>query len=237
MIESAIWRMARGCRGWRFAACAVAAAVAGCSSTATPPPAATAGASASVAPAPSPSFTSRVKSLFSGDSSTLSSPQTAASAQIECPSVEQRLGAATYSVNAQGSEGSAMSLRYQASFTQTARECIVRGSEVTIKVGVEGRIVMGPAGGPGQVEIPLRYALVREGLTPKVIWTKLYVFPVAVPEGQLNLPFINVIEDMTVPIPSAAELENYVIYVGFDPDGIQPVKPPPKARAKPKEPQ
>lgn len=236
MIEGANrWALLR--RGWRVAACALAAAaaLAGCSSTPTPSPTATAGASASVVPPPasssSPSFTSRVKSLFSGDSATLATPQTAAATQIDCPPVEQRLGAATYAVNAPGSEGSALAVRYQASFTQTARECIVRGSEVAIKVGVEGRVIVGPAGGPGQVDIPVRYALVREGLTPKVIWTKLYVQPVPVPDGQFNVPFIHVEEDMVVPIPPTAELEAYVIYVGFDPDGIQPAKPAPKPRA------
>ena len=33
-----------------------------------------------------------------------------------------------------------------------------------------------------------------------------------------------------MPVPSASELENYIVYVGFDPEGVQPQKPPSKPR-------
>jgi len=239
------WRAGSRLRGWRIAACGLAAATAlpGCASLGLGGGDSAPAPSASSAPPSSPpassnsSFTTRVKSFFAGDSGTLvaSSKSTAAggapsSAEIDCPPVQYRLGAATLAVNAAGVENSALSLRYQGSFTQTARECIVRGSEVSIKVGVQGRIVVGPAGGPGTVQIPLRYALVREGLEPKVLWTKLFVFPVVIPEGNLNVPFVHIEEDMTVPIPPGAELEAYVIYIGFDADGATPAKPAPKPR-------
>jgi len=244
MKQVETWHAASRLRGWRIAACGLAAAtaLAGCASLglggSDPAPAPTA---ESTPPSSQPassnsSFTTRVKSFFAGDSGTLvaSSKPAAGGApaapQIDCPPVQYRLGAATLSVNAPGVETSALSLRYQGSFTQTARECIVRGSELTIKVGVQGRIVVGPAGGPGTVQIPLRYALVREGLEPKVLWTKLFVFPVVIPEANLNVPFIHIEEDMTVPIPSAAEADAYVIYIGFDADGATPAKPAPKPR-------
>src|SRR6202035_1007061 len=148
-----------------------------------------------------------------------------------CPSVEYRQGAATMAVNSPGSENTALNLRYQASFTQTARECMLRGNNLTIKVGVQGRIVVGPAGGPGPISIPLRYALVREGLQPRTLWTKLFIVPVTIPQNQLNLPWIHVEEEMTVPLPPGDEIDSYVIYIGFDPDGAaaqQPAKPAPK---------
>jgi len=245
MIKVETWRGASRRRGWRIAACGLAAALAGCSSfgglgggsTPAPAPSASSAAPPSSAAAPpassGSSFTSRVKSFFAGDSATLptsSKPGAPPPAEIDCPNVEYRQGAATLAVNAPGTENSALNLRYQGSFTQTARECIVRGKDVTIKVGVQGRIVVGPAGGPGTIQIPLRYALVREGLEPKVIWTKLFVFPLVIPEGQLNVPFIHIEEEMTVPIPSAAELDAYVIYIGFDPDGLTPEKPAAKPR-------
>jgi hypothetical protein len=179
-----------------------------------------------------------VKSLFSGSSTSLAAapaaPGAPASADVECPAVEYRLGAATLAINDPGVENSALSLRYQASFLQTARECAVRDGNLNIKVGVQGRIVVGPAGGPGQITIPLRYALVREGLEPRTIWTKLFIVPVTVLEGQPNALFVHIEEEMTAPLPPAVELDAYVIYVGFDPDGAVPPKPPPKAKPKPK---
>jgi hypothetical protein len=37
---------------------------------------------------------------------------------------------------------------------------------------------------------------------------------------------------MTIPRPSANELEAYVVYVGFDPEGAAPAKPKPAAKPK-----
>ena len=136
-------------------------------------------------------------------------------------------------MNGPAAESSALSLRYQLSLTQTARECILAGNNLTIKVGVQGRLVVGPAGGAGTISVPLRYALVRDGLQPQTLWTKLFMVPVTIPPGEVNLAWLHVEEEMTVPRPSAQELEGYVIYIGFDPDGATGVKskPAPKPKA------
>ena len=134
-------------------------------------------------------------------------------------------------INSPGSDN-ALGLRYQGSFTQTARECILRGGNLIIKVGVQGRIVVGPAGGPGPISIPLRYALVREAAEPKTLWTKLFMVPVTIPENQLNVPWLHIQEEMTVPRPSSDELEAYVVYIGFDPEGVAAAKPKPAVRPK-----
>jgi hypothetical protein len=233
-----------GRAGWGLAGTvALATTLAACSSfeglsgnSAPPAPAPT----ASTTPAPASSntsFASRVKALFAGDSGNSNSPvlqpaDGSAAADIDCPSVEYRQGAAAYAVNTPGAENSALSLRYQASFTQTARECVLRGNDLTIKVGVQGRVVVGPAGAPSSITIPLRYALVREGMEQKTLWTKLFMVPVTIPQNQLNLPWLHIEEEMTVPRPSPNELEAYVVYVGFDPEGSAAAKPRPPAKPK-----
>src|SRR6516165_7443871 len=45
----------------------------------------------------------------------------------------------------------AMSLKYQGTFVRAARDCAVVSGEMVMRVGVQGRIIVGPAGGPGQV--------------------------------------------------------------------------------------
>ena len=42
-----------------------------------------------------------------------------------------------------------MTMRYQVGIAQTARECAALGGVMTMKVGVQGRVLLGPAGGPG----------------------------------------------------------------------------------------
>jgi hypothetical protein len=207
----------------------------------------------SAAPAPTarkqPSITERVgdffKRLVPGGTDEHAPPmqagrapknETEANEEFDCPVIDIREGASTLMVQGPG-DPSPLSLRYQASFVRAARECIVKGKDVTIKVGVQGRVILGPAGGAGQLTIPLRYALVHEELgQTRMIWSKLYTLPVTVQGQQPNVPFEHVEEEMTVPIPKASELENYIVYIGFDPNGLPPEHakkaPPPKAKPK-----
>jgi hypothetical protein len=156
--------------------------------------------------------------------------------ELDCPAVDIRQGASTMAVSSP--DGGALGLRYQVTFSRTARECSRQGASINIRVGVQGRVILGPAGTQGEIRIPLRYALVREGIQPKTIYTKLYVIPVTIGPGETNLPFIHVDETMTVPMPSAGEYDNYLIYVGFDPEGAAPEakkKPAPKAPRPPRQ--
>jgi hypothetical protein len=119
-------------------------------------------------------------------------------------------------VAAKTGQATAADLRYQLSFGQTARECLVQGGVMTIKVGVQGRVILGPMGSPGQVDVPLRYAVVREGAQPKTIATKFKRLPVTVGPDQTHVQFVDVEEGLTFPVPSRSEIDAYVIYVGFD---------------------
>jgi hypothetical protein len=182
----------------------------------------------------STSWFSGVGDFFNGRPEKTAADAAPSDSNIDCPSVEIRQGASTYANNT--GDQSALTLRMQASFGKTARECHVNTGMLSIKVGIEGRIILGPAGAPGDFTVPVRYALVQEGLQPKTIWTKFYSVPVNVPPGSSNVPFTHIQEDMVVPLPKPAELEAYVIYVGFDPAGLSagPPKKPPKPKSKAK---
>ena len=83
---------------------------------------------------------------------------------------------------------SAMNLRYQVGIGQTARECKLNGTTLTMRVGVQGRVILGPAGGRAD-RLPLRLAVVHEGPQPKTIFTKLNRVPVTIPPGDGNVQF------------------------------------------------
>src|SRR5947207_2354550 len=100
-------------------------------------------------------------------------------AEVDCPGVTVRQGASTLSITQPGAEAGPMTTRYQVSIAQTARECAPLGGVMTMKVGVEGRVLLGPAGGPGQIDVPLRMAVVQEGPNPKAIVSKFYKLAVA----------------------------------------------------------
>ena len=182
----------------------------------------------------SPSFTSRFTSLFSGATPGVTQPHspTPTAPEVECPGVDIRTGASTMNVAAKTADATAGDLRYQFSFGQTARECAVQGANLSIKVGVQGRVILGPMGGPGQVDVPVRYAVVREGPQPKTVTTKFKRISVIVPPAQTHVQFVDIEESLTFPLPSRSELDAYVVYVGFDEIGDKNEKKPPKTAKK-----
>jgi hypothetical protein len=137
-----------------------------------------------------------------------------ANSDIDCPGMMVRNGASTWQVPA-GTNNT--NLRYQGSLGQLARECAVLGDSMTIKVGIEGRVLVGPKGGAGSLAVPLRIALVQEGTQPRSVWTKFYSVPLNIPPGQTQITFTHVEDDLTFAIPPSKDLSGYVIYVGYDP--------------------
>lgn len=181
-------------------------------------------------------FSDRISDFISGPKPPppATAPGAPAAEEIDCPRVDIRQGTSTLSVVDPKAESSALGLRYQGTIVRTARECTVHDKMVTIRVGVQGRIIVGPAGGPGSLTVPLRYALVKEGIEPKPIYTKLYSIPVTVQPGETGTLYTHVEDAMTVPMPSLVDFDDYVIYVGFDPQGAAPQKKPAKPAAKPR---
>ncbi|MEI7804682.1 MAG: hypothetical protein WCI56_05085 [Hyphomicrobiales bacterium] len=150
---------------------------------------------------------------------------------FECPGVQVRPGASTLNISGRGADNAALDVRYQGSIVRTSRDCQVRTGNVTIRVGVEGRLVLGPAGGPGQIDVPLRLAVVHEGTNAKTVTTKFYRVSVTVPENEARVTFTHIAEDLTFPMPvPAGDIDSYIVYVGFDPAGM----PEPKAKPAPK---
>ncbi len=185
-------------------------------------------------------------SMFGSSKATTTSSESAAgvgsadaNADIECPTVDVRLGAATFMVGNKPGEGepAAMDLRYQGSIIRTARECKVVGGVMTMKVGIEGRVITGPAGGPGNVDVPLRLAVVKEGVTPKPILSKLARIPVTITGAIDRVTFTHVDPEISFPMPvPAADIDSYIVYVGFDSMAAPaPKRPPAKRASKPKQ--
>jgi hypothetical protein len=138
-------------------------------------------------------------------------------ANFECPIVAIRQGAGALSLSADPAAPTALNLRYQLALGDTARECHLAGPMVTMKVGVQGRVIRGPAGGPGQLEVPIRFAVVQEGVEPKVITTSFQRVPVTIPPDDPNVSFSYVENRLAFPFPRGGAIDSYVVYIGFDP--------------------
>jgi hypothetical protein len=163
----------------------------------------------------------------------------ATATDIECPEVQVRTGAATLLIGGKpgDSEPAALDVRYQGSIIRTARECHVNAGVMTMKVGIEGRVITGPAGGPGTVDVPLRLAVVHEGINPKAIVSKLARVQVTITGAIDRATFTHIDPEISFPLPQPlGDIDAYVVYVGFDSVAAAPEKKPPvkKKPIKPK---
>jgi hypothetical protein len=193
------------------------------------------GSAAPVSPAAAQSLTDRFKSLFGGkpDEPAQTAPQPGAppaESDLTCPPIAIRAGASTFAVAAAGKQAVGNDVRFQATIGKTARECNLSGGEITARIGIQGRVIAGPAGAPPSVEIPLRIAVVQGGVTEKVIATKAYRTSVEMTEDG-SVPFSFVADDLVYPVPTGGNGDNYVFYIGFDPQALGSE---PKAKAKKK---
>jgi hypothetical protein len=186
-------------------------------------------------PASSQSITDRFKGLFGGKSEEAPAPGAPPAADqppsdLSCPPVTIRAGASTYQVAAPGKQPVGNDLRFQVTITRTARECSYNGGEITARIGIQGRVIAGPAGAPTAVDIPMRVAVVQSGIQEKTIATKAYRTSVTMSEDG-SVPFTLLAEDLVYPAPPGAVGDSYIFYIGFDP---QALKPEPKAKGKKK---
>jgi hypothetical protein len=181
----------------------------------------------------SPSISDRFGQLFGSKSQAVGerAPDPAAN-ELACPPVSIRAGASTFAVGLPGKPATGSDLRYQATITRTARDCTQVGGEISARIGIQGRVIAGPAGNPPMVEIPLRVAVVQGGINEKTIATKVYRTTVSLAEAG-NVSFSLVGEDLLYPIPPGAVGDSYIFYIGFDPQALTP-EPKPKAAKKKK---
>lgn len=181
-----------------------------------------------VSPAQSQSLGDRFKNMFG----LKSQPEQAAPAPgdtatvpdyLTCPSVAIRSGASTYAVGVPGKPTIGVDVRYQATIRDTARECDYNSDtqQISIKVGIRGRVIVGPAGAPPAVEVPLRVAVVEDGISPKTIATNAYTITVNL-SGNGGGTYSFVSDDLSYPAPQGAAADRYVFYVGFDPQALKP---------------
>jgi hypothetical protein len=187
-------------------------------------------------PASAQSLTDRFKSLFGGKSDEPAQGAPAPGApdkqippDLYCPPVSIRAGASTYAVGSPGKEAIGNDLRFQATITKTARECDYNSGQITARIGIQGRVIAGPAGAPSSVQVPLRVAVVQGGISEKVIATKAYQTTVTMTETGSE-PFTLVAEDLVYPAPPGAVGDTYVFYIGFDPQALKPEKPAPRKK-------
>ncbi|KRE18011.1 hypothetical protein ASE63_02150 [Bosea sp. Root381] len=135
--------------------------------------------------------------------------------QLVCPQVIIAEGGAA--IRAQAGQDSA-GLRHQISILNVARECTPTGDGgFRLKVGVEGRVLLGPAGGAGSYSATLT-TLVTRGTTQ--VARRTARVGGTVPSGQGGTDFSHVEDGIMVP-PGRSDVE---IFVGLGTGSAAPAR-------------
>lgn len=148
-------------------------------------------------------------------------PQAVAQAQTsalpviatECPPIKVRLGGEAMYYYGNGRVGDPKALQYQGVIDETSRNCIVSNGQITVNMGVTGRVLLGPAGTQTSVNAPIRFAVERDG---QAIFSEKYTLAVAVTPPAQTTEFVKVVENVTIPYLGG---ESITIWVGFDTRG------------------
>lgn len=131
---------------------------------------------------------------------------------VRCPAISVLDGASAHRVYS-GATQANDALRYQFAIDEVARDCLVDGDQLSLKIGVSGRAMLGPTGSPGSFTAPLRVVVVRE-IDQTPVSSKLYQVPASIAAGQTVTGFTLVTDPLNVPAASA--ISDYSIKVGFD---------------------
>ncbi|MCW0000374.1 hypothetical protein OE766_19280 [Pararhizobium sp. YC-54] len=143
--------------------------------------------------------------IDAGGSATAPTP---AVIQGTCPQVYLLDGTANYRTYAKGAKDDPTKIVYQASLADTTRQCVQNESQLVMTVVVQGRVVSGPAGGAGTVNLPIRVAATDGKNT---LYSELTQYPVDVQTGSAQFIFTKT--DIALP-GGAGDFAK--IYVGFD---------------------
>lgn len=127
----------------------------------------------------------------------------------ECPPIKVRQGAEALFNYASGNR-SARNLNYQAVIDQESRNCVVSNGLITVKMGVVGRVLLGPAGSQTSVNVPVRFVVERDDVA---LFSQRYDIPVSIAPPAQSGDFVKVVENVGIPYTGG---EDIVIWVGFD---------------------
>lgn len=134
----------------------------------------------------------------------------------ECPPVSIAAGGAALRLGSADSQ----SVRSQITITDVARECSnAAGGGVTVRVGAEGRVLIGPAGSSGPINATLRIE-VRRG--DQVIASRNARVGASVAAGQGQANWVHVEDGILVPGNVLATSGDIDVFVTLNPGGAQP---------------
>lgn len=112
-----------------------------------------------------------------------------------------------------GRVGDGLAIMHRGEITKTARECHMSGSQVTVKYGFSGRILLGPRGNSGPISLPIN-VFVTDAKRERITTDKLRVDASVAVENPIG--YFSAVREVTFDVPEGSRPGEFEVYVGFD---------------------
>ena len=112
-----------------------------------------------------------------------------------------------------GRTGDELAVLERGEITKTARECHLDNNRLTIKYGFSGKVLLGPKGRSGNVQLPLT-VFVTDAKRERVAQDPVRIdVPVAL---EKPIGYFSSVHELSVMVPEGSRPGDYEVFVGFD---------------------
>jgi len=140
----------------------------------------------------------------------------ASGASAHCPQVVAWPHDRLLTVYEPGHNGDSLSIVHRGEITKLARECQLYSDRVVVKYGFAGRVLLGPKGQAGVVNLPIR---IHVAATDKKVLAKDAVkLTATIPAGN-PVGYFSMVREISFPVVVGSRPEDYKIFVAFDKPG------------------
>lgn len=127
-----------------------------------------------------------------------------------CPPIVLREGTAHFRTYAKGGQDDPAKLIYQASISDVTRSCTRSADTMTINAAAAGRVIIGPAGSPGTITMPIRVAVVKGD---SVLYSQLHKYQIQVGSEGGATQFVFNDPNVVIPMPEPGSTQ---VFIGYD---------------------
>lgn len=136
-----------------------------------------------------------------------------ASLGTQCPQFVVWPNDQLLTVYEEGRDGDSLAVIHRGEITQTARECSIEPGQVTVKFGFSGRVLLGPKGQPGPINLPVS-VFVTDANREKVQTEPVPVQSEITAEKPIG--YFSAVRTVSFPIPEGSRPADYKLFVAFD---------------------
>jgi hypothetical protein len=140
----------------------------------------------------------------------------ASGAAAHCPQVVAWPQDRLLTVYEPGHNGDSLSIVHRGEITKLARECQLYSDRVVVKYGFAGRVLLGPKGQPGVVNLPIRVHVA--GTDHKVLAKDVVKLTATIVAGN-PVGYFSMVKEISFPVIVGSRPEDYKIFVAFDKPG------------------